>query len=81
LTGQNHEAVLRGSSALHAPGDIVHAVADPRDPSVLASASSVATSTSSWTAFVAPAALLAVLVATVAVAGRRRGLLRHSAQC
>jgi hypothetical protein len=68
LAGHHHAAVLGGSSALHAPGDIVRAVADPRDPSVLVSTRSVARSTSSWTAFVAPAALFAVLVAAVAIA-------------
>lgn len=71
LAGHRHEAVIGGSSALLAPGEIVRAVADPNDPSVLAAARSVAGSTSSWTVFIAPAALLLMLGGVVAVAARR----------
>jgi hypothetical protein len=72
LAGQRHEAVIGGSSALLTPGEIVHAVADPNDPSVLASARSLAGSTSSWTVFIAPASLLLVLAGVVVLAARRR---------
>jgi hypothetical protein len=71
MAGERHEAVLGGSSALLAPGEIVRAVADPNDPSVLASAGSVAGSTSSWTVFIAPASLWLVLAGVVVIAARR----------
>jgi hypothetical protein len=78
LAGVRHEAVIGRSSVLRAPGDVVPAVADPRDPSVLVTARSVARPPSSWTPFIAPASLFVVLVAGVAIIVRRRGLLQHT---
>lgn len=75
-----HEAVLAGSSVLRAPGDAVAAVADPRNPSVLVTAQSVARSRPSWTVFIAPAALFAALVGIVVIATRRLRLLRASSR-
>lgn len=71
LADVEHEAVLGGSSMLRAPGDVLAAVVDPRDPSVLVTAQSAAHSRPSWTAFIAPAALFAALLGVVAIATRR----------
>jgi hypothetical protein len=78
LAGDQHEAVLGGSSVLRATGDVVAAVVDPRNASVVVTAQSVAQSRSSWTPFIAPAALLAALLGIVAIGARRLRLLRSS---
>jgi hypothetical protein len=75
VAGEQHEAVIGGSSALRAPGDVVQAVADPYDRSVLVTARSFARTQSSGTAFIAPASLFASLLGVVAAAAthyRRR---------
>lgn len=71
LADVRHEAVLAGSSVLRAPGDVVAAVVDPRDPSVAATAQSVARSRRSWTVLIAPASLFAALLGIVAIGARR----------
>jgi hypothetical protein len=68
LAGEQHEAVIGGASVSRVPGERVRAVVDPRDPSVLVTARSVAPSASSWTAFIAPASLFVALLGVVAVA-------------
>jgi len=68
LSGARHEAVIGGSSALRAPGDTLRVVADPLDPTAVATVQSVARPGSSWTAFIAPASLLVALLAAGAIA-------------
>lgn len=71
LADVRHEAVLAGSSVLRAPGEVVAALVDPRDPSVAVTAQSVAHSKASWTAFIAPVSLFAALLGIVVIGARR----------
>jgi hypothetical protein len=62
LDGRDYKGVIRGSIELHQSGEVLPGVADPRDPTILATADSVASSHSSWRPFVTPGLLLVVLV-------------------
>jgi hypothetical protein len=78
LAGRSYHAVIAGSDNNHAVGDIVKAVADPKHPTSISTASSLATAHSSWRAFLVPAVLFVVLV--VLAAGALWWSRRNSAQ-
>ncbi len=68
LDGHRYTDLLGGSNGLRAAGDTVPAVADPAEPGHLSTATSVKATGSSWTAFIAPAIALALLVLVVGLA-------------
>lgn len=65
LDGRSYNAVIAGSNVNHSPGDVVMAVADPKNPTTLSTAGWVATARSSWRPFIAPGILFVVLVSLV----------------
>lgn len=73
LAGHRYRDVIGGSAALRSPGDTLQAVADPKDPAVLSTVGAVKTPHSWWTAFIAPAVALLLLVTLVAVVALRAG--------
>ena len=80
LAGRSYNAVIAGSSANHAAGDVVKAIADPKHPTSVATPSSLANVHSSWRAFIAPAVLFLVLVLLIAATvwwSRRRAAQRR----
>jgi hypothetical protein len=78
LAGHSYNAVIAGSDANHAVGDVVQAVADPKHPTSISTASSLATAHSSWRAFIAPAVLFVLLA--LLIAGALWWSRRNSAQ-
>ena len=78
LAGRSYHAVIDGSNANHAAGDVVKAIADPKHPTSVRSASSLANAHSSWRVFIAPAVLFLVLMLLIAGAAWRSR--RNSAQ-
>ena len=66
LDGRRYTDVIAGTSALHAPGERLAAVTDPADPSVLSTGSALATARVTWTGYLMPTILLAVVVTTLA---------------
>lgn len=78
LAGRNYNAVIDGSNANHAAGDVVKAIADPKHPTSISSASSLTNAHSSWRAFIGPGVVFVLLVLLIAgVLWRSR---RNSAQ-
>jgi len=75
LDGHRYREAIPGT-ALHPPGSRIRAVAVPGDPPLLSTARAVATEHASWSVFVVPAILLAVLVLLVGalILRRRHGL-------
>jgi hypothetical protein len=65
LDGRSYKAVIAGSTVNHSPGDEVLAVADPRHPTSIATATSLENAHSSWRGFIAPAVTLFVLIALI----------------
>jgi hypothetical protein len=78
LAGRSYHAVIAGSNANHAAGDVVKAIADPKHPTSISSASSLVNAHSSWRAFIGPAVLFLLLVLLIAGAVWRSR--RNSAQ-
>jgi hypothetical protein len=78
LAGRNYNAVIGGSNANHAAGDVVKAIADPKHPTSLSSASSLVNARSSWRAFIGPGVLFVLLV--LLIAGALWRSRRNSAQ-
>jgi hypothetical protein len=66
LGGHTYQDVLRGSLDLYPAGTVVSAVADPHDPSVVATAASVAHRSASWKAFTAAGVTLVCLIVLLA---------------
>ena len=62
LGGRNYNAILVGSNINHPVGEVVKAVADPKHPTTLSTASSLVNAQSSWRAFIGPGVLFLVLV-------------------
>jgi Protein of unknown function (DUF3592) len=84
VNGTSYTHVIGGSSALFQPGQRVAAIADPRDPTLLATVRSVATTPERWKGFISAAITFAVLVGFGALAlwwSRRtaRSRPRHAA--
>jgi hypothetical protein len=67
LDGRSYKAVITGSNVNHSPGDKVLAVADPRHPTSIATATSLENAHSSWRAYIAPGVTLLVLLALIAI--------------
>jgi len=65
LGGRSYHAVIVGSNLNHAAGDVVQAVADPKHPSSISTASSLVNAHSSWRAFISPGVLFLVLALLV----------------
>jgi hypothetical protein len=68
VDGQRYSHVIGGSSDLFQPGQKVAAIADPRDPTLLATVRSVATTPARWKGFISAAVTFAVLLAFIAFA-------------
>jgi hypothetical protein len=66
LDGRSQVEVIGGTTTPHPVGSLVSAVADPSDPSVLATATSVAATPPAWHRFVAAAICALVLVGLLA---------------
>jgi hypothetical protein len=64
--GRSHVGIIGGTTIKHAIGSEVAAVTDPSDPSVMATATSVAATPPAWHRFVAAAICALLLVALVA---------------
>ena len=64
----------------HASGDVVKAVADPKHPGSVSTASSLVNAHSSWRPFIAPGILFVVLVLLILFAfwWSRRNSAQHS---
>ncbi|HTC70632.1 MAG TPA: hypothetical protein VK662_13770 [Acidothermaceae bacterium] len=62
LGGRTYNGVIAGSHVNHAAGDVVEAVADPRHPTTISTATSLAKAHSSWRPFIAPGIVFVVLV-------------------
>jgi hypothetical protein len=78
LAGRSYHAVIGGSNVNHAAGDVVKAVADPKHPTSISTASSLVNAHSSWRAFVGPAVFFLLLV--LLIAGAAWWSRRNSAQ-
>jgi hypothetical protein len=68
VNGTSYSHVIGGSSALFQPGQKVAAIADPRDPTLLATVRSVATTPARWKGFISAAITFAVLLVFIAFA-------------
>jgi hypothetical protein len=66
LAGRSYNAVIGGSSTNHVAGDVVKAIADPLHPTSMSTPGSLASSHSSWRAFIGAGILFLVLVALIA---------------
>lgn len=62
LDGRSYNAAITGSNVNHTAGDVVQAVADPKHPTSVSTATALVNAHSSWRAFIAPAVLFVVLV-------------------
>jgi hypothetical protein len=78
LAGRTYNAVIGGSNVNHAAGDVVKAVADPKHPTSVSTASALVNAHSSWRAFIGPAMLFVLLV--LLIAGAAWWSRRNSAQ-
>ncbi|HEY0871675.1 MAG TPA: hypothetical protein VGD55_14850 [Acidothermaceae bacterium] len=65
LDGRSYNAVIAGSNLNHSPGDVVKAVADPKHPTSISTATSLVNTHSSWRAYTAPAILLVLLLVLI----------------
>ena len=65
LDGKSYNAVIAGSTVNHSAGDVVKAVADPKHPTSISTATSLVNAHSSWRAYAVPGVLFAVLVLLV----------------
>jgi hypothetical protein len=68
VDGTSYSHVIGGSSALFRPGQKVAAIADPRDPTLLATVRSVATTPARWKGFISAAITFAVLLVFLGIA-------------
>jgi len=66
LAGRSYNAVIGGSDANHAAGDVVKAIADPKHPTSVSTASSLVNAHSSWRRFVSPAVLFVLMILLIA---------------
>lgn len=66
LGGRSYHAVIGGSDINHQAGDVVKAVADPKHPTSVSTASSLESADSSWRTFIGPGLLFVLLVLLVA---------------
>lgn len=78
LADRTYNAVIGGSNVNHAAGDVVKAVADPKHPTSISTASSLANAHPSWRAFIGPAVVFLLLV--LLVVGALWWSRRNSAQ-
>jgi hypothetical protein len=62
LAGHSYNGVIAGSDSNHAVGDVVKAIADPKHPTSISTASSLANAHSSSRPYIAPVVLVGVLV-------------------
>jgi Protein of unknown function (DUF3592) len=79
VNGRSYSHVVGGTSDLFQPGQKVAAIADPRDPTLLATVRSVATTPAKWKGFISAAITFAVLLVFMAFASwwsRRKGRTR-----
>jgi hypothetical protein len=65
LAGRSYNAVIVGSTANHAVGDVVKAIADPKHPTSISTPSSLANAHSTWRAYITPGVLFLVLALLV----------------
>jgi hypothetical protein len=83
VAGRTYNGVIDGSTDNHAAGDVVKAIADPKHPTSISTASSLANADSSWRTFIGPGLLFVLLVLLVAGAlwrSRRNSAQRPSAR-
>jgi hypothetical protein len=66
LAGRSYNGLIDGSTTNHAAGDVVKAIADPKHPTSISTASSLATADSSWRTFIGSGLLFVLLVLLVA---------------
>lgn len=66
LAGRSYKAVIGGSDVNHAAGDVVKAVADPKHPTSVSTASSLVNAHSSSRPFIGPAVLFLLLILLIA---------------